>query len=184
MHLTVNHLASCHRRQAERTLSDEARERSSIGEIKHQLTALQDNVASAQAKLQMTQSRVDQNMKRIDELRAEAVRACMCVCVCVYVGLGCVCVCMCARGLEGWRGACGHGHTPSTMHLQNMKRVDELRTEVASRQVSCGMQALVGGSMVAWAHNERDALSDWSKHTCGDSGRPRFGAAIHACLQL
>lgn len=58
--------------QAELLLSDESRERASVAELKLQLQDLQQQVAEASKKLQATQERVQQNLDRVAELKAEA----------------------------------------------------------------------------------------------------------------
>ena len=60
--------------QAEETLSGNSLERTSIGDMTVKLTQLKDEVAEAQEKLQATQARVDENIERVNRLRAEAVR--------------------------------------------------------------------------------------------------------------
>eukprot|EP00877_Chromochloris_zofingiensis_P006369 jgi/Chrzof1/1986/Cz10g28270.t1_CAO1[v5.2] len=59
--------------KAEELLSEEARERNSVGALKEQLMQLQQQVDDAQQRLKLTQSRVDQNLQRISELKAEAM---------------------------------------------------------------------------------------------------------------
>ena len=53
--------------------SDEAKESASVGVLQEQLRALQRDVDAASRRLAVTRSRVESNMKRIDDLRAEAV---------------------------------------------------------------------------------------------------------------
>ena len=53
--------------------SDEAKESASVGVLQEQLRALQSDVDAASRRLAVTRSRVEMNMKRVDELRAEAV---------------------------------------------------------------------------------------------------------------
>ncbi|PNH08700.1 Chlorophyllide a oxygenase, chloroplastic, partial [Tetrabaena socialis] len=60
-------------RKVEEALSDEARERSAVGDLRDQLEGLRREVQDAQERLQLTQSRVTQNLERVNELKAEAV---------------------------------------------------------------------------------------------------------------
>lgn len=53
-------------------LSEEARERASVTELKLQLQDLQQQIEQASQRLAATQSRVDQNLSRVAELKAEA----------------------------------------------------------------------------------------------------------------
>lgn len=71
---TYPHLMrSLHARlQVEHALSEEVQESSSISDLDARLTELQGEVAEAREKLSATQSRVDTNLKRIEELRLEA----------------------------------------------------------------------------------------------------------------
>lgn len=57
------------------TLSDEARESQSVGQLKRQLISLQTEVDAASQRLALTKARVAHNMQRVDHLKAEAVRA-------------------------------------------------------------------------------------------------------------
>jgi len=54
--------------------SEEAKESASVGVLQEQLRALQADVDAASRRLAVTRSRVESNMKRVDDLRAEAVR--------------------------------------------------------------------------------------------------------------
>jgi chlorophyllide a oxygenase len=56
------------------TLSDEARESQSVGQLKRQLTDLQADVDSASQRLAVTKARVAHNMQRIDQLKSEAAQ--------------------------------------------------------------------------------------------------------------
>ncbi|KAF8065639.1 hypothetical protein HT031_003240 [Scenedesmus sp. PABB004] len=58
--------------QAEELLSEESREHASVTELKLQLTDLQAQVDEASRKLRATQDRVEQNLGRVAELKAEA----------------------------------------------------------------------------------------------------------------
>lgn len=59
--------------QVEEALSEEARERTAVGDLKEQLQQLQQQVQEAQERLKLTQARVEQNLQRVNELKAEAV---------------------------------------------------------------------------------------------------------------
>lgn len=59
-------------RKVEEALSEEARERSSVSTLKEQLVELQKEVDEASQRLNLTQARVEQNLQRVDELKAEA----------------------------------------------------------------------------------------------------------------
>lgn len=59
--------------QVSETLSDEARESQSVGQLKQQLQSLQTEVDAASQRLAMTKARVQHNMQRVDQLKAEAV---------------------------------------------------------------------------------------------------------------
>lgn len=61
--------------QVSETLSDEARESQSVGQLKRQLISLQTEVDAASQRLALTKARVAHNMQRVDHLKAEAVRA-------------------------------------------------------------------------------------------------------------
>ena len=54
-------------------MSKESQERTSIGDMNSKLTGLKDSIEEAQAKLQETQDRIDENISRINQLKAEAV---------------------------------------------------------------------------------------------------------------
>ncbi|EFJ44919.1 chlorophyll a oxygenase [Volvox carteri f. nagariensis] len=60
-------------RKVEEALSEEARERTAVGDLREQLQVLQRQVQEAQERLQLTQARVEQNLNRVNELKAEAV---------------------------------------------------------------------------------------------------------------
>lgn len=60
--------------QVSETLSDEARESQSVGQLKRQLLNLQTEVDAASQRLAQTKARVAHNMQRVDQLKAEAVR--------------------------------------------------------------------------------------------------------------
>ncbi len=59
--------------QVEEALSEEARERTSVSGLKVQLLSLQQEVEQAVEKLSQTQTRVEQNLQRVNHLKAEAV---------------------------------------------------------------------------------------------------------------
>ncbi|GFR39736.1 hypothetical protein Agub_g218 [Astrephomene gubernaculifera] len=59
-------------RQVEESLSEEARERTAVGDLREQLEVLQLQVQEAQERLKMTQARVEQNLMRVNDLKAEA----------------------------------------------------------------------------------------------------------------
>lgn len=59
-------------RKVEAALTDDARERSGVGELRAQLEELQVEVTTARERLQVTQQRVDVNLQRVNELRKEA----------------------------------------------------------------------------------------------------------------
>jgi hypothetical protein len=61
--------------QVGEALSTESREKKSVDTLKQQLMQLQREVGQAHEQLHLTQSRVEHNMRRINELRAETVRA-------------------------------------------------------------------------------------------------------------
>ena len=61
--------------QVSETLSDEARESQSVGQLKRQLISLQTEVDAASQRLALTKARVAHNMQRVDHLKAEAVGA-------------------------------------------------------------------------------------------------------------
>ena len=65
----------CIELQVSETLSDEARESQSVGQLKRQLISLQTEVDAASQRLALTKARVAHNMQRVDHLKAEAVRA-------------------------------------------------------------------------------------------------------------
>ena len=67
-------------RQVVLATSDEAKESASVGVLQEQLRALQADVDAASRRLAATRARVEMNMKRVDELRAEAVRRIRCPC--------------------------------------------------------------------------------------------------------
>ncbi len=73
--------------QVGETLSDEARESQSVGQLKQQLTALQAEVDAASQRLAVTKARMAHNMQRVDQLKSEAV------------SVGCLTLC-----LDGCRG--------------------------------------------------------------------------------
>eukprot|EP00803_Ostreobium_quekettii_P011564 evm.model.scf_130EXC.7 EVM.evm.TU.scf_130EXC.7 scf_130EXC:107232-111908(-) len=58
--------------KVEEALSEEARERTSVEDLRKQLVRLQRDVNSAKQKLNVTESRVEHNMARLRELRQEA----------------------------------------------------------------------------------------------------------------
>eukprot|EP00798_Chlamydomonas_sp_ICE-L_P016142 gene16142-22298_t len=60
-------------RKVEESLSEEARERSSISDLKKELEMLHSKVEVAHEKLHVTQDRVDVNLKRVNRLKAEAL---------------------------------------------------------------------------------------------------------------
>lgn len=53
--------------------SEEAKESASVGVLQEQLRALQTDVDAASRRLAVTRARVEMNMKRVDELKEEAV---------------------------------------------------------------------------------------------------------------
>lgn len=57
----------------EAALTEEARERTAVGDLREQLQLLRHQVQEAQERLQLTQARVDQNLNRVNELKVEAV---------------------------------------------------------------------------------------------------------------
>jgi hypothetical protein len=56
-----------------RATSEEAKESASVGVLQEQLRALQADVDAASRRLAVTRTRVEMNMKRVDDLKAEAV---------------------------------------------------------------------------------------------------------------
>ncbi|KXZ55126.1 hypothetical protein GPECTOR_3g278 [Gonium pectorale] len=60
-------------RKVEEALSEEARERAAVGDLRDELEKLKREVQGAQERLQLTQARVEQNLNRVNELKAEAV---------------------------------------------------------------------------------------------------------------
>ena len=77
-------------RQVEAALSEEARERTSISGLKTQLLSLQQEVEQAVDKLSQTQTRVEQNLQRVNHLKAEAVsisarHAHLGICWCLHI---------------------------------------------------------------------------------------------------
>ena len=72
-HFSHRHTTSSPRDQVDLALSDAARERSSVDDLRTQLVMLRQEVGGAQQKLQATQTRVADNLERIDKLREEAV---------------------------------------------------------------------------------------------------------------
>jgi chlorophyllide a oxygenase len=60
--------------RVEAALSEASRERLSVSALKRQLVGLQAEVAEAHARLHLTQARVEQNLRRISELKDEAAR--------------------------------------------------------------------------------------------------------------
>ncbi|GLC43434.1 hypothetical protein PLESTB_001556900 [Pleodorina starrii] len=60
-------------RKVEEALTEEARERTAVGDLREQLQMLQSQVQEAQERLKLTQARVQQNLNRVNELKAEAV---------------------------------------------------------------------------------------------------------------
>lgn len=61
--------------QVNEALSDEARESKSVGQLKDQLTDIQAEVEAASTRLALTKARVSQNLQRVNQLKAEAVRS-------------------------------------------------------------------------------------------------------------
>ena len=59
-------------RKVDELLSEDSRESQSVGSLKHQLLELQGEVAQAHQRLHATRARVEQNLRRINELKAEA----------------------------------------------------------------------------------------------------------------
>ena len=55
-------------------MSEEAQERTSVNDLQHQLADLQSEVAAAHDQLHVTQARVNQNLRRIDDLKAAAAQ--------------------------------------------------------------------------------------------------------------
>ena len=55
-------------------MSEEAKEVTSVGSLQTQLESLKSDVESASQRLALTKARVELNMRRVDELKAEAVR--------------------------------------------------------------------------------------------------------------
>lgn len=55
-------------------LSDEARESKSVGQLRDQLTDIQVEVEAASTRLALTKARVAQNLRRVDQLKAEAAQ--------------------------------------------------------------------------------------------------------------
>ena len=64
--------------QAEEVLSQESQERTSIGDMNVKLTGLKGDIEEAQVKLQETQERIEENISRIEQLKAEAVSTAGC----------------------------------------------------------------------------------------------------------
>ena len=60
--------------QVEEAMSEEAKEKTSVVGLQRQLTTLQADVQAASQRLALTKARVDLNMRRVDELKTEAVR--------------------------------------------------------------------------------------------------------------
>ena len=60
--------------QVEEAMSEEAKEKTSVVGLQQQLTTLQADVQAAAQRLALTKARVDLNMRRVDELKSEAVR--------------------------------------------------------------------------------------------------------------
>jgi chlorophyllide a oxygenase len=58
--------------QADALLSEDGQERTSVSELRRQLITLQQQVEEAGEKLAATQSRVDQNLQRVERLKREA----------------------------------------------------------------------------------------------------------------
>jgi septal ring factor EnvC (AmiA/AmiB activator) len=59
--------------QVEESLSDDRQSRSSVSSLQKKLLELQQEVNAASEKLAATQARVEQNLQRVNELKAEAV---------------------------------------------------------------------------------------------------------------
>lgn len=59
--------------KVEKALSEESRERTGVGKLKRQLQELQAEVAAAHSRLHLTQARVETNLRRINQLKEEAV---------------------------------------------------------------------------------------------------------------
>jgi chlorophyllide a oxygenase len=59
--------------QVEESLSDDRQSRSSVASLQKKLLELQQEVNAASEKLAATQARVEQNLQRVNELKAEAV---------------------------------------------------------------------------------------------------------------
>lgn len=55
-------------------MSEEAKEKTSVVGLQQQLTTLQSDVQAAAERLALTKARVELNMRRVDELKSEAVR--------------------------------------------------------------------------------------------------------------
>lgn len=60
--------------QVQQLLSEEAQERTSVNDLQSQLAELQSEVAAAHDQLHVTQARVNQNLQRIDDLKAAAAQ--------------------------------------------------------------------------------------------------------------
>ena len=59
-------------KKADELLSEDGAERTSVGDLRRQLTELQGQVEAASEKLAATQARVDANLARVERLKAEA----------------------------------------------------------------------------------------------------------------
>lgn len=110
--------------------SEEAKESASVGVLQEQLRALQADVDAASRRLAVTRSRVEMNMKRVDELRAEAV--------CFPIAL----ICLSQRGpcSLARRRVSGHLHQGPLLRvaqaqLERMKTATELAA-VAEAQLA------------------------------------------------
>ncbi len=60
--------------QVEEALSEESQQRTGVAALQAQLVTLQEEVSKAAEKLSITQQRVEKNLQRVNELKAEAVR--------------------------------------------------------------------------------------------------------------
>ena len=58
----------------EEAMSEEAKEVTSVVSLQAQLESLKSDVETASQRLALTKARVELNMRRVDELKAEAVR--------------------------------------------------------------------------------------------------------------
>lgn len=60
--------------QVNEALSEESRETQSVGALRDQLADIEAEVEAASSRLALTKTRIAQNLQRVDQLKAEAVR--------------------------------------------------------------------------------------------------------------